>query len=60
MNPRSDLATEMTQDDSRVVFEHVHETMRAPDATAWHHSCCLSERIKGPEVSDWAVLLENV
>ncbi|MFY9735128.1 MAG: hypothetical protein WAL40_05915 [Rhodoplanes sp.] len=34
MNPRSDLATEMTQDGSRVVFEHVHENMRAADATA--------------------------
>ena len=32
MNPRSDLAIEMTQDDRRV--EHVHETMRAADATA--------------------------
>ena len=34
MNPRSDLATEMTQDDSRVVFEHVQEKLRAADATA--------------------------
>ncbi len=34
MNIRSDLATEMTQDNSRVVFEHVYENMRAADATA--------------------------
>ena len=34
MNIRSDLATEMTQDDSRVVFERAHENMRAADATA--------------------------
>ena len=34
MNPRSDLATEMTQDDSRVVFEHVPGNKRAADATA--------------------------
>ena len=34
MNIRSDLATEMTQDDSRVVFEHVQEKLRAADATA--------------------------
>ena len=35
MNPRSDLATEMTQDNSRVASEHMHENMRAAgDATA--------------------------
>jgi hypothetical protein len=34
MNPRSDLATEMTQDNSRVASEHMHENMRAAgDAT---------------------------
>ena len=26
----------------------------------WHRTCCLSERIKGPELGDWALLLENV
>ena len=25
----------------------------------WHRSCCLSERIKGPEVGDLAMLLEK-
>jgi Phasin protein len=35
MNPRSDLATEMTQDNSRVASEHMHENMRAAgDVTA--------------------------
>ena len=35
MNPRSDLATEITQDNSRVASEHMHENMRATgDATA--------------------------
>ena len=34
MNPRSDLATEMTQDNSRVASAHMHENMRAAgDAT---------------------------
>ena len=35
MNPRSDLATEMTEDNSRVASEHMHENMRtAGDTTA--------------------------
>jgi len=35
MNPRSDLATEMTQDGSRVASEHTHENIRgAGDTTA--------------------------
>ena len=35
MNPRSDLATKITQDNSRVASVHMHENMRAAgDATA--------------------------
>ena len=35
MNPRSDLATELTQDNSRIASEHMQEAMRpAGDATA--------------------------
>jgi hypothetical protein len=35
MNPRSDLATEITQDNSRIASEQMHENMRAArDVTA--------------------------